>query len=272
MVRFRQLFSDFPALVRFVTWAEYELVSRLDPNAVFTLLNYGYADLDSRSLLDLLPEDERQRFQIQMYHHVACGAGDDWAGKHVLEISSGRGGGAAYLHRCFKPEQYTGLDLSNTAVAFCQRYHTNGKSDLIFVTGKACRLPFDDYEFDIVLNIEASLHYPDIPGFLSEVVRVLKPGGYFLYADMRYENESASWRNQLDAIQLAQIKEENISPNVVRALKLDRARKLQILNRYVPRLLRQPFSVFAGIEGSGLIGETLPSKRKVYMNYVFRRV
>jgi ubiquinone/menaquinone biosynthesis C-methylase UbiE len=270
MARFQRVFSRFPALARFVTWAEYELISRLAPQAGITLLNFGYADLNGQAPLSLEPEDERQRFQIQMYHHVACVAGNDWATKQVLEISSGRGGGAAYLYRRFKPAQYTGLDLSDTAVAFCRRYHTSGKPDLRFVPGNASRLPFDDASFDIVINVEASLYYPDVPQFLSEVVRVLKPGGYFLYTDLRYEDELTGWQSQLCAMPLAQIMEENITPNVVQALEIDRARKLALIKRYAPAPLRQPFSLFAGINGAGMVGETLPSKRRVYMRYVFR--
>ena len=37
---------------------------------------------------------------------------------------------------------------------------------------------------DVLLNIESAFHYPDKVSFLSEVHRVLKPGGEFLIADI----------------------------------------------------------------------------------------
>src|ERR1700722_10634175 len=41
------------------------------------------------------------------------------------------------------------------------------------------------------VNVEASHLYPDFPKFLSEVARVLRPGGHFLYTDFRPRSEVA---------------------------------------------------------------------------------
>jgi SAM-dependent methyltransferase len=50
--------------------------------------------------------------------------------------------------------------------------------------GDAEALPFADAEFDAVLNIESSHNYPHLERFFAEAVRVLKPGGYLVHADM----------------------------------------------------------------------------------------
>jgi SAM-dependent methyltransferase len=44
-------------------------------------------------------------------------------------------------------------------------------------------LPFEDARFDLVTCRIAPHHFPDIPRFVSEVERVLKPGGTFALAD-----------------------------------------------------------------------------------------
>jgi len=109
-----------------------------------------------------------------------------------LEVGSGRGGGAAYTKRRFEPKSMLGLDLSAKSVNFCNQYHSI--DSLSFTCGNAQSLPFDDNSFDVVLNVESSLVYPDVDRFLEEVVRVLRPNGYFLYTDIRYLEDIDNWR------------------------------------------------------------------------------
>ena len=47
------------------------------------------------------------------------------------------------------------------------------------------KLPFDDESFDAIINVESSHCYPHIDSFLSEVRRVLAPGGCFGIVDFR---------------------------------------------------------------------------------------
>jgi ubiquinone/menaquinone biosynthesis C-methylase UbiE len=50
------------------------------------------------------------------------------------------------------------------------------------VTLRTCR--FDDAEFDIVATNKTTHHIPEWKAVLAEIVRVLKPGGYFIYGDL----------------------------------------------------------------------------------------
>ena len=112
----------------------------------------------------------------------------DLRGKEVLEVSCGHGGGASWITRTMQPAKYTGLDLNPAGIRFCQQRH---KVDgLSFVQGDAQKLPFPDNSLDAVINVEASHCYPDFPGFLVEVARVLRPGGHFLYTDFRFSDVS----------------------------------------------------------------------------------
>jgi ubiquinone/menaquinone biosynthesis C-methylase UbiE len=58
-----------------------------------------------------------------------------------------------------------------------------------FVTGDATDIPFTDDSFDAVVDIGLlqHLHSDDWAGYLSEVRRVLKPGGYILFGELSRE-------------------------------------------------------------------------------------
>jgi SAM-dependent methyltransferase len=58
--------------------------------------------------------------------------------------------------------------------------------NLIFIRASAQKIPFDVNEFDVV-NCGGALHFfPDPQHVLSEVHRVLKPGGRFTVATLRH--------------------------------------------------------------------------------------
>jgi SAM-dependent methyltransferase len=152
------------------------------------LINLGYEEAPPMGL-SLPQSDEPSRFMIQLYHRTATQV--DLTGKRVLEISCGHGGGASHVVRALGPASYTGLDLNRAAIDFCRA--TYDLPGLSFVHGDAQSLPFADDSFDAVLNVEASHGYPDFPRFLAEVARVLRPGGHFLYADLRPLPWIAQW-------------------------------------------------------------------------------
>ena len=81
-------------LIRF--W--YQMLSRIDKEAVMPYMNYGYADLDPHAPpLALDDADAVHRYNIQLYDHVAGAV--DLAAKDVLEVGCGRGGGLSVLVR-----------------------------------------------------------------------------------------------------------------------------------------------------------------------------
>ena len=171
-------------------WYPY-LTRRLRGEEVL-FLNYAF-ETDPPVGLKLEPADEPNRACIQLYHHVATQV--DLHGKDVLEVSCGHGGGASWITRTLQPASYTGLDLNPTGIAFCKKRHQ--VPGLRFVQGDAQTLPFPPQVFDAVINVEASHCYPDFPGFLAQVARVLKTGGHFLYADFRFRDQWAEWEQAI---------------------------------------------------------------------------
>ena len=209
-------------------------------------MNYGYAPLEPAPPLRLEVEDEPDRLCIQLYRH-AVGA-VDLDEKDVLEVGSGRGGGASYLSRYFRPRSVTGLDFSQEAVDLCNRYRT--APGLRFTQGDAQLMPFPDSSFDAVINIESSHCYPSMEEFLSEVHRVLGPGGSFLFADLRRSDGLDALHRQFEASFLNLEREDDITANVLTALRVDNDRKEQLIQDLIPWPFRRPFRAFAGIEGT----------------------
>ena len=148
----------------------------------------------------------------------------DLNGKQVLEVSCGHGGGASHLVRTLRPASYTGLDFNADGIALCRKRHILPGLD--FVHGNAESLPFADQSFDAVINVEASHAYPQLPRFLAEVVRVLRPGGHFLYADLRGRTEFSSWETALVDTQMRQVSARVINAEVLRGMEKNSQRSL----------------------------------------------
>jgi SAM-dependent methyltransferase len=240
-------------------WYEYLAGSHRVPE--WTFMNYGYAAPGAQTLA-LAEADEPDRYSMQLYDHVA--GTTDLQGRIVLEVGSGRGGGSSFIRRYMHPSRMIGVDLSKNAVDFsCAMHRLDG---LEFRVGDAENLPFDDSSFDAVINVESSHCYPSFETFLSEVRRVLRPGGHFLYADFRDRGTLESWRNKLKNSELVMLRETDITANVVAALDHDSRRKLNLIDRIIPSILRPSFLDFAAVRGSALF-EAFQSGKVVYMSF-----
>ncbi|HEX4406429.1 MAG TPA: class I SAM-dependent methyltransferase, partial [Polyangia bacterium] len=66
----------------------------------WTFMNYGFRAADTAPLA-LAPEDEPDRSFAQLYDTVAGAA--PLAGREVLEVGCGRGGGASFVARYHRP-------------------------------------------------------------------------------------------------------------------------------------------------------------------------
>ena len=208
-------------------------------------LNYAY-ETEPPVGLPLAPEDEPNRACIQLYHHVASQV--ELRGRDVLEVSCGHGGGASWISRTMPPANYTGLDLNPTGIAFCQQRHI--VKGLKFVQGDAQKLPFADASLDAVINVEASHCYPDFPRFLRDVARVLRPGGYFLYADFRFREGFAEWDRDIAAAPLKIVQTRDIGANVLKGMDRNAERSLKLIRERLPRFMHALGRDFAGVPGS----------------------
>ena len=220
----------------------YNLMSRRWDDAAWGFMNYGYLPPEP---LTLSPAEEPDRPFIGLYHQAMAGL--PVVGARVLEVGAGRGGGAAYVARHFAPAELVGVDLSADTVARAAALHA-GQPGLRFQQGDAEALPFPDASFDIVLNIESSHCYGSMDRFVAEVARVLRPGGWFTWADMRSQAMLPSLEASLAHPSLALRASASLNAGVVAALDAAEARKGDAVNRQ--RLLRPLLREFAGMQGS----------------------
>ena len=227
-------------------------------------MNYGYHDKNQEVIIDGL--NERNRYSIQLYHHLASAV--EIQNKDIVEIGCGRGGGLSYIAKNFSVASAVGVDLNKQAVAFCNKYHkVNGLS---FRHGDAQNLDLAHNTCDIVLNVESSHRYPNMQAFLQEVHRILRPGGYFLFTDFRYDFEMEEMTEMLETSGLTVMKENLINKEVVAALELDDKRKRELVKKLAPKFLYKIALIFAGTVGSDTYNK-IASNNYVYFSYVLRK-
>lgn len=228
----------------------------------WTFMNYGYRD---GATPELTPEDEPDRSFIQLYDTVARGA--PLEGRDVLEVGCGRGGGASFVARYHHPARMVAVDVAQRAVELCRARFA--LPNLTFQVGDAERLPFEAGTFDAVINVESSHCYGRISAFFSEVRRVLRPGGAFLYADFRPREDLPAWRAALAASGLRIESERDLTPGVVAALDADDDRKRSMIAGLVDRPLAGIFRQFAGLRGTAIYDE-LRSGDLTYLGFIAR--
>lgn len=245
----------------------YQAMARFLKQDEWIFMNYGYADLDdSKSLAVLDKTDEVNRLSYQLYNHLA--AEIELKDKQILEVGSGRGGGASMIKKYHKPEKLVGLDFSGTAVKFCNRnLSTRG---LCFIEGDAENIPFSAGSFDVVINVESSHCYYSMNCFLIEVMKVLRPGGHFLFADFRKPHEIEELESMISAAGLEVLKKSDITPNVIKALDEDHCRRMKIISENVPKPFIKQFREFAGVKNS-IVYKKFEKSEYVYLSYIMRK-
>lgn len=99
----------------------------------------------------------------------------------VLEIGTGGGAAIQYLN----PEvAYTAVEPNPyLADSIREQAKKRGISSCVIVQSAAEQLPFGDETFDAVYSLRSFCAVQDLPKVLSEILRVLKPGGICIFAE-----------------------------------------------------------------------------------------
>ncbi len=106
----------------------------------------------------------------------------------ILDIGCGIGDRAKLLAGAAGPNgQVYGVDLSESMIRIAKDRNKDNGLSLHFSVANAMELPFENAKFDRVRTERVLLYVPDVTKALSEVSRVLKPGGKFIAFDLDWD-------------------------------------------------------------------------------------
>jgi ubiquinone/menaquinone biosynthesis C-methylase UbiE len=95
----------------------------------------------------------------------------------ILELGTGTGAGARVLAKCFPQAKIVGADLAEAMITVARANTPTDLADrLSFTVADAASLTYPEATFDLVVHL-------NIPPFIDEVTRVLRPGGHVIVAD-----------------------------------------------------------------------------------------
>ena len=109
---------------------------------------------------------------------------------HVLDAACGTGRYASYLHS--RGHSVTGVDQSPAMLDLARAKLPRSR----FVTGQLTDLPLDDDSADAAVCALALVHLPDINPAMSELARVVRPGGRILISDVHPLLVVLGWQAQ----------------------------------------------------------------------------
>jgi ubiquinone/menaquinone biosynthesis C-methylase UbiE len=157
-----------------------------------------YQDGIFEKILKLLKEQGKERItreeitQVDEFHvrgaavsvELAEEAGFD-KNTRVLDVGCGIGGPARMLAAIFGCK-VTGIDITEEFIRTAKLLsrETGLDEQTEFITGNALQLPFNNESFDVVWTQHAQMNIKDKGTFYSEICRVLKKAGRFIYYDI----------------------------------------------------------------------------------------
>ena len=103
----------------------------------------------------------------------------DWSGRAVLDLGCAGGFMAEALTE--KGAQVTGIDPAQDAIDAARARAAHIGQEIRYDVGVGEALPYEARTFDAVVCVDVLEHVADLSRVLAEVVRVLKPGGLFLF-------------------------------------------------------------------------------------------
>ncbi len=185
------------------------------------------------------------------------------SGKEVLDVGSGTGGCDVVLVRTHGAGHVLGVDVEQPVIdRSIARAEELGLSDRIsYQKVEPGPFPFEDESFDVVFSKDAMIHIEDKASLFAEVIRVLRPGGFFVASDWMRRDELAPGpeiQNWLDIVGLTF--GMHSPPHYVEALELAGFQGVETRDRneFLVNALRADFELLSGEGRDELIRRTGP--------------
>ncbi len=187
---------------------------------------------------------------------------DPQPGWRVLDVATGAG----FTALAFAPHvrEVVGTDISTGMLAqACRRADEAGVTNIVWQEAAAESLPFNDASFDLVIVRIAPHHFIDVPAFLRETRRVLRPGGALVLGDTTVpddEPEAAQWQNAVER-ERDPSHAANLSPEAWRALCAEAGLAITDLDHTSGRIT---ISLGAWLDTAGCTGERAERVRTLF--------
>lgn len=240
----------------------------------FPFMNFGYLDPRRGAAEEPDPEcpEIAEQLSINLYEKVLEGV--ELAGGTVVEVGSGRGGGAAHVAVKDPTARVTAVDRSHELIRLCESSYS--LPNLSFIQGEAEALPIDRDAVDVVVNVESSHGYESRSRFVNEVARVLHPSGVLAMTDVllpdRPESTPSEVESAMRAAGLEVLVSEDISVGVLEARRA--ASRSPAFNDRLETVLQPKgvnlFRRLLCMEGSGLF-ERMENGDVTYWRWLARK-
>ena len=120
-------------------------------------------------------------------------------GGHVLEVGCGRGVGTQLILERFGAARVTAFDLDPDMIRRARRRLARYGGRVALAVGDAERIDAADGAYDAVFDFAILHHVPSWRKAVSEIARVLKPGGRFYFEEVtRHALQRRSYRILFD--------------------------------------------------------------------------
>lgn len=119
-------------------------------------------------------------------------------GGRVLDVATGSGGFIHFLLEGLQEyHEIIGVDIKERAAdAFAEAF--KDRPDIHFEVMDALHLKFEDHSFDLVSISNSLHHFEDPSAVLHEMLRVLRPGGHLLIAEMYRDGQIETQMTHVD--------------------------------------------------------------------------
>jgi ubiquinone/menaquinone biosynthesis C-methylase UbiE len=142
----------------------------------------------SDRIVPILTDLSMRNRELRPYRERIVGAAEG----RVLEI--GVGSGRNLLFYPARAERVIGLDPSRQLLAMAREAARGAILDIELLEGSAAAIPLEEASIDTIVSTWSLCSIADAPRALGEMLRVLKPGGRFLFVEHgRAPDASVRW-------------------------------------------------------------------------------